>query len=319
MTSNHPATAPTTTTAIPRVGSSVSHGKTILIGEHAVVYGAPALVLPVTDVRVTATATPLPATHSSGAEHVLESSVHTGPFGLAPAAVLPTTTAVTATLRHLADLGYPHAVDTAFHVRVDSQVPTARGMGSSAAVAAAVTAAVADALGGRARPRHPPRPHPGVRARRPRAPVRTRRPGGSSPTSPSGSSTTSSSRCNSPGASSSSSPTPVSPDTRARPSRPSGNATTAPPEVVDAVVQRIGDLARAARGDARRRRRPGPRCHHGRRARTAHHPRRVERGPRSARRRRTQRGRPRREAHRRGDGADASWPSPPTTSTPPAS
>ncbi|WP_181420688.1 mevalonate kinase [Curtobacterium sp. MCPF17_046] len=147
MTSNHPATAPTTTTAIPRVGSSVSHGKTILIGEHAVVYGAPALVLPVTDVRVTATATPLPVTHSSGAEHVLESTVHTGPFGLAPAAVLPTTTAVTATLSHLADLGYPHAVDTAFHVRVDSQVPTARGMGSSAAVAAAVTAAVADALG----------------------------------------------------------------------------------------------------------------------------------------------------------------------------
>ncbi|WIB13403.1 hypothetical protein DEJ36_06205 [Curtobacterium sp. MCPF17_052] len=143
MTSNDPASAPTTTPAIPRVGSSASHGKTILIGEHAVVYGAPALVLPVTDVRVTATASPLPADD----EHTLESTVHTGPLGLAPAAVLPTVTAVTATLRHLARHGHADAEGTPLHVLVDSQVPTARGMGSSAAVAAAVTAAVADVFG----------------------------------------------------------------------------------------------------------------------------------------------------------------------------
>ncbi len=113
------------------------------------VHGAPALVLPVLDAVVVATVTPVepdprgvdrgpdtdPATATCWSPRCTPA-----PSTPRPAAVLPTVTAVTATLRHFG------VTDRRFHVRVDSDVPTARGMGSSAAVAAAVTAAVADAL-----------------------------------------------------------------------------------------------------------------------------------------------------------------------------
>ena len=43
-----------------RRGVGRAHGKAILLGEHAVVYGAPALAVPVTQLTATATATRSP-------------------------------------------------------------------------------------------------------------------------------------------------------------------------------------------------------------------------------------------------------------------
>jgi mevalonate kinase len=121
-------------------GSGVAHGKTILLGEHAVVHGSPAIAVPLprlaarADVRLDAPAA------------TLTTSLYTGPLAAAPDRLAPTLTALRTTLAALrpddaADL----EATAALHVTSD--VPHERGLGSSAAVAAAVVRAVADALG----------------------------------------------------------------------------------------------------------------------------------------------------------------------------
>lgn len=121
----------------PVDGVGRSHGKAILIGEHAVVYGAAAIALPVPSVEAIAQVELLPAGETSR----LTSRLHSGPFATLPAELTPVAAAV-------------HAAATAvgldpdrIHLRIGSQVPIGRGMGSSAAVAAAVVEAVADAAG----------------------------------------------------------------------------------------------------------------------------------------------------------------------------
>lgn len=114
-----------------------AHAKTILLGEHAVVYGRPAIAFPLASLTLTAHA----RTTTRGLS--LETPYHRGSVardddGTSPREVL----LAEAALRHTLDfLGKPHhGVD----VTVTGSIPAARGLGSSAAVASAIASAVAN-------------------------------------------------------------------------------------------------------------------------------------------------------------------------------
>lgn len=107
-----------------------AHAKAILLGEHSVVYGAPAIALPIRSLEVTAS---LEASEVSA----IRSALYTGPAAEAPAGLAPVLTAWRAALERCG------APDRPATLTLQSSIPWGRGLGSSAAVAAAVVAAVA--------------------------------------------------------------------------------------------------------------------------------------------------------------------------------
>lgn len=108
------------------IATGTASGKIILMGEHAVVYGQPAIAMPFAATNITATMQQVPFDQ-------LTSNYYSGSLEKAPANLMNLQNLI-GQLRQ--DFAAP-AVDC----RITSTIPAERGMGSSAAVAVAVTRA----------------------------------------------------------------------------------------------------------------------------------------------------------------------------------
>lgn len=119
--------------------SASAAGKAILFGEHAVVYGRPAIAIPLSDRRATATVTSLEG--GEGTRVVAEDLLQTYQLDREydDAGARPLQTTVRNTLEQLALDPQSEALRIAVH----SQIPIASGLGSGTAVATAMVRALA--------------------------------------------------------------------------------------------------------------------------------------------------------------------------------
>ena len=101
------------------VGVGQAHSKIILIGEHAVVYGYPAISLPLLEVEVTCRVVPATTPWRLFEEDTLSMAVY-------------------------ASLEYLNIKNAYIRCQIDSAIPEKRGMGSSAAISIAAIRAVFD-------------------------------------------------------------------------------------------------------------------------------------------------------------------------------
>ncbi|MHB1356576.1 MAG: mevalonate kinase [Anaerolineae bacterium] len=118
-------------------------GKAILLGEHAVVYGQPAIAIPLTNLLAFAEVTP----GSVGMGIVVEAN------DLGQTVTYPgddngdlTALALQTTIHNLMELLHCDSVP-ALHINLHSQLPTARGLGSGTAITTALVRAIMRHLG----------------------------------------------------------------------------------------------------------------------------------------------------------------------------
>lgn len=113
-------------------------GKIILFGEHAVVYGRPAIAVPLSHVQAKATLEATP-----GAEFRISAADLGRNYFLAEAETDdPLATIVRATLEYLGQSSPPPAL-----LQISSTIPLGRGLGSGAAISTVIARAIAQFLG----------------------------------------------------------------------------------------------------------------------------------------------------------------------------
>lgn len=124
--------------------SASACGKTILLGEHAVVYGRPAIAVPVSDVRARADVVDAPP----GSGVLLIAQDLNEVYRLDGQEGADTARALRVTVRNTLERLGVDAAQVALRVTVSSQIPIARGLGSGTALATAMVRALVAHYGG---------------------------------------------------------------------------------------------------------------------------------------------------------------------------
>lgn len=113
-----------------RKAIGTSHSKIILIGEHAVVYGKPAIALPFPTLNVTT------IIEETGDPVFVKSAFYTGPLQKVPEKMKGIVACMKEAVREMGEKL------TGFSVKIHSNIPLGRGLGSSAAIAISIVRAL---------------------------------------------------------------------------------------------------------------------------------------------------------------------------------